>query len=99
MEITFLEKKKQFFISLYVFEGVITKFENVVKGSPQFENKSVQAGAGSPLLSVSSSQNEVRFCEFPGQNNPQDFEVAVVKEVKLSVVNESNIFDVSKGVI
>ena len=54
-------------------EGVITKFENVVKGSPQFENKSVQAGAGWPLLSVSSSQNEVHFCEYCGQNNPQEF--------------------------
>ena len=36
-------------------KGVITKFENVVKGSRQFENKSVQVGAGSPILSASSN--------------------------------------------
>ena len=79
-------------------KGVIIKFEDVVKGSPQFENKSIQVGAGSPILSVSSNQDEVHFCEYSGQNKPQDFEVAVEKEVKLaSAVNENNIVDVSES--
>ena len=55
-------------------KGVITKFEDVVKGSPQFENKSIQVGAGSPILSVSSNQDEVHFYEYSGQNKPQDFQ-------------------------
>ena len=59
------------------------------------ENKSIQVGAGSPILSVSSNQDEVHLCEYSGQNKPQDFEVAVEKEVKLaSVVNENNVVDV-----
>ena len=65
----------------------------MVKGSPQFENKSIQVGA-----LFSSNQDEVHFCEYSGQNKPQDFEVAVEKEVKLaSAVNENNIVDVSES--